>query len=262
MRVADRDRRAPRRRRGKNADAGLGRRARAAAGWAVQIGAHTVSHPILSRMSDEQAGPRDRRVEADDPGRGAGPRRAPSPIPTASPSDYTETTMRLVREAGFDCAVTTRFGLNGPGTPALRAPPGRSLGAPPADLRAQACLVPTDPGGQLNADAVPLLPRAGAARPPHRELRRRDIRAKYKQTVFGVAWAVLQPLSLMVVFTFVFSKFAKIDSEGIPYPIFAYSALILDVVRVLRVAGHGRHDRQREPGAEDLLSRARRSCSR
>ena len=55
---------------------------------------------------------------------------------------------------------------------------------------------------------------------------RRDIRAKYKQTVFGVAWAVLQPLSLMVVFTFVFSKFAKIDSEGIPYPIFAYSALV------------------------------------
>ena len=55
---------------------------------------------------------------------------------------------------------------------------------------------------------------------------RRDIRAKYKQTVFGVAWAVLQPLSLMVVFTFVFSKFARIDSEGIPYPIFAYSALI------------------------------------
>lgn len=55
---------------------------------------------------------------------------------------------------------------------------------------------------------------------------RRDIRAKYKQTVFGVAWAVLQPLSLMVVFTFVFSKFARVDSEGIPYPIFAYSALI------------------------------------
>lgn len=54
----------------------------------------------------------------------------------------------------------------------------------------------------------------------------RDIRAKYKQTVFGIAWAVFQPLSLMVAFTFVFAKFARIDSEGIPYPIFAYSALI------------------------------------
>ena len=54
----------------------------------------------------------------------------------------------------------------------------------------------------------------------------RDIRAKYKQTAFGVAWAVLQPVSLMVAFTFVFSRFARIESEGIPYPVFAFSALI------------------------------------
>lgn len=54
----------------------------------------------------------------------------------------------------------------------------------------------------------------------------RDIRAKYKQTIFGVAWAVFQPFSLMVAFTFVFSRFAQVDSEGIPYPIFTYSALI------------------------------------
>ena len=55
---------------------------------------------------------------------------------------------------------------------------------------------------------------------------RRDIRARYKQTVFGVAWAVLQPFSLMVVFTLVFDRFARIPSDGIPYPVFAYSALI------------------------------------
>ena len=55
---------------------------------------------------------------------------------------------------------------------------------------------------------------------------RRDLRAKYKQTFFGAAWAVIQPLSLMVVFTLVFSMFARVDSEGVPYPIFAYSALI------------------------------------
>ena len=54
----------------------------------------------------------------------------------------------------------------------------------------------------------------------------RDIRAKYKQTLFGVAWAVIQPLSLMVVFTFVFSMFAHVESDGVPYPIFAYSALV------------------------------------
>jgi ABC-type polysaccharide/polyol phosphate export permease len=55
---------------------------------------------------------------------------------------------------------------------------------------------------------------------------RRDIRAKYKQTIFGAAWAVLQPLVLMVIFTFVFSMFARVASEGVPYPIFAYSVLI------------------------------------
>mgnify|MGYP001318788460 CR=1 FL=1 len=55
---------------------------------------------------------------------------------------------------------------------------------------------------------------------------RRDIRAKYKQTIFGVAWAVMQPLTLMVVFTFVFSMFARIPSDGLPYPIFSYSVLI------------------------------------
>lgn len=55
---------------------------------------------------------------------------------------------------------------------------------------------------------------------------KRDIRAKYKQTLFGVAWAVMQPLTLMVVFTFVFSLFARVPSDGLPYPIFSYSVLI------------------------------------
>jgi lipopolysaccharide transport system permease protein len=55
---------------------------------------------------------------------------------------------------------------------------------------------------------------------------RRDVRARYKQTAFGVAWAIIQPFSLMVVFTVVFSKFARIPSDGVPYPIFSYGALI------------------------------------
>ena len=54
----------------------------------------------------------------------------------------------------------------------------------------------------------------------------RDIKARYKQTALGVTWALLQPLSMMVVFTLVFSLFAKVPSDGIPYPVFAYSALI------------------------------------
>ncbi len=54
----------------------------------------------------------------------------------------------------------------------------------------------------------------------------RDIKARYKQTGLGVTWAIVQPLSMMVVFTLVFSVFAKVPSDGLPYPIFAYSGLI------------------------------------
>ncbi len=54
----------------------------------------------------------------------------------------------------------------------------------------------------------------------------RDIKARYKQTALGIAWALLQPLSMMIVFTLVFSVFAKVPSDGAPYPIFAYSGLI------------------------------------
>jgi len=54
----------------------------------------------------------------------------------------------------------------------------------------------------------------------------REIKIRYKQTVFGILWAIIQPLSLMIVFTFVFSYFLKIDTGHVPYPIFAYSALL------------------------------------
>ncbi len=54
----------------------------------------------------------------------------------------------------------------------------------------------------------------------------RDIKVRYKQTAIGVTWAILQPLALMLVFTLFFGKLAKIPSEGLPYPIFAYTALL------------------------------------
>jgi len=54
----------------------------------------------------------------------------------------------------------------------------------------------------------------------------RDVSVKYKQTAFGVAWAILQPFLTMVVFTFVFGRFANFPSKGVPYPIFTYSALL------------------------------------
>jgi len=54
----------------------------------------------------------------------------------------------------------------------------------------------------------------------------RDIKVRYKQTVIGAAWAVIQPFFTMVVFSIFFGRLARIPSDGIPYPIFAYSALV------------------------------------
>ena len=52
------------------------------------------------------------------------------------------------------------------------------------------------------------------------------IKVRYKQSVLGVFWAILQPLSMMLMFTFVFSLIARMPSEGAPYAIFAYTALL------------------------------------
>jgi ABC-type polysaccharide/polyol phosphate export permease len=57
-------------------------------------------------------------------------------------------------------------------------------------------------------------------------LAERDLRARYKQAVLGAAWALLTPLMLMLVFSLVFTKFAKVDSGGVPYPLFSYLGLI------------------------------------
>ena len=54
----------------------------------------------------------------------------------------------------------------------------------------------------------------------------RDIAVRYKQTVLGVTWAIIQPLSTTVVFSIFFGQLAKVPSEGLPYPIFAYCALL------------------------------------
>jgi len=54
----------------------------------------------------------------------------------------------------------------------------------------------------------------------------RDIKVRYKQTVLGAAWAVLQPVMTMVVFSIFFGKLAKVPSDGLPYPIFTFCALL------------------------------------
>ena len=55
----------------------------------------------------------------------------------------------------------------------------------------------------------------------------RNIKVRYKQSLLGAGWAIFKPLLTMIIFTIFFSKVAKIPSEGIPYPIFSYSGLLL-----------------------------------
>ncbi|MCE5314989.1 MAG: ABC transporter permease [Armatimonadota bacterium] len=84
---------------------------------------------------------------------------------------------------------------------------------------------------QLLAD-WPEVKKPGALRTlwHHRELvyslTQRDIRSRYKQSVLGILWALLQPLAMTAVFTIVMSYIAKVDTKGIPYPIFAYIAML------------------------------------
>src|SRR5437588_11405788 len=54
----------------------------------------------------------------------------------------------------------------------------------------------------------------------------RDILVRYKQTVIGILWAVLRPLLTMIVFTIIFGRLAKMPSEGLPYPVFVYVAML------------------------------------
>ena len=91
----------------------------------------------------------------------------------------------------------------------------------------------------MNLPEKPLVSiRAGGSGPPidlkslwdYRELLYfltwRDVKVRYKQTALGAAWAIIQPLFTMIIFTIFFGNLAKVPSDGIPYPIFAYAALL------------------------------------
>ncbi len=54
----------------------------------------------------------------------------------------------------------------------------------------------------------------------------RDVKVRYKQTIFGAAWAIMQPLAAAAVFTIFFGRLAGIPSDGVPYPLFAYAGLL------------------------------------
>ena len=54
----------------------------------------------------------------------------------------------------------------------------------------------------------------------------RDIKVRYKQTALGAAWAIIQPVFMMVVFSLFFGRLAKVPSDGIPYPVFSFCGLL------------------------------------
>lgn len=54
----------------------------------------------------------------------------------------------------------------------------------------------------------------------------RDVAVRYKQAVMGLLWAILQPILTMVVFVFIFSKVANLPSEGVPYPVYVFAAML------------------------------------
>jgi len=101
----------------------------------------------------------------------------------------------------------------------LDVPPGQR---PPLLEPAVREVVLAPPGGRVPVDLRELF--------QYRELLYfltwRDIKVRYKQTVLGVAWAILQPFMTMVVFSIFFGRLAGVPSDGIPYPIFAFAALV------------------------------------
>ena len=90
--------------------------------------------------------------------------------------------------------------------------------------------------GEIGMPSITIRPRRGlidldlAAVWEYRELLYflvwRDVKVRYKQTFIGAAWAIFQPAMTMVIFTVVFGNLARVPSDGLPYPVFAYTALV------------------------------------
>ncbi len=105
---------------------------------------------------------------------------------------------------------------------------GKSVSVPEAD--------PSDANGRGDEQLVTIRPAHGWQALDMLELWRsreliyflawRDVKVRYKQTAFGVAWAVLQPVVQMLVFSFIFGGLARLPSDGVPYPLFAFTGLI------------------------------------
>lgn len=108
-------------------------------------------------------------------------------------------------------------------TPAPAGPQtGTTGGSERAQPRPVRTVVITPPTGRTRG----ALRELWSARELVLQLAQRDVRLRYKQTFFGVAWAVMQPVVTMLVFTVFFGRLAKVPSGGLPYPAFALAALV------------------------------------
>ena len=107
---------------------------------------------------------------------------------------------------------------------------------------------PDDPGGWGSIETV-IRPSQGWIPVDWQELIRcrelfetlvfRDVKLRYKQTVLGVAWAVIQPVLTMIVFSILFGRFAGVRTEGIPYPLFVFAGLVPLLFFTNSVSGAG-----------------------
>jgi lipopolysaccharide transport system permease protein len=102
-----------------------------------------------------------------------------------------------------------------------RARGGRAAGPSPAGLPHPRRIRAEEAGVQLNFSDL------WAYRELLYFLTWRDIKVRYKQTLMGAAWVIVQPLLTMLIFTLVFTRFVRLEDGGIPYPLFAYSGLLL-----------------------------------
>jgi ABC-type polysaccharide/polyol phosphate export permease len=112
----------------------------------------------------------------------------------------------------------------------VTAPP-RPASSPPADVSSRATVAAGSAWSENRAPAG-WLPRLGVGelwrfRELALVLALRDIKVRYKQTVFGLAWVILQPLVAVVIFTIMFGRLARLPSEDLPYAVFVYSGLVL-----------------------------------
>jgi lipopolysaccharide transport system permease protein len=83
-----------------------------------------------------------------------------------------------------------------------------------------------EPGESLRPSLIRCLRELAGFRELLLTLTAREIKVRYKQTLLGVTWAIVQPLALMIVFSVFFGRLAHVPSDGLPYPLFSYAALL------------------------------------